>query len=190
MPGLPHQRGPLHLNLYGPQHAIAGAPYALHALPYHQGIPNLRGLPYYCTQIVGWSNTGMVPPGWPPNIYYNEVNYCRGAYNIPPVQAVAPPPVLVPPPVPPRYASDDLACRDLARHAAGDAAGRTAGGALMGGLFGAAAGAAIGAAAGDPATGAAIGGAVGATSGAAQGSHEASVDYQRAYQNCMRSRGH
>lgn len=193
LPWMQPHMGPLPGHLYGSPAPVPGAPFQLYALPYHRTLPVLRDNPYHCTQIIGWSNSGMVPPGWPPNVFYSEVDYCQRVYYVTPTQGVpAPPPAAVPSPPPPpsQYSADDMACRDLASRAAGNAADRAAEGAIVGGLFGAATGAAIGAAAGDPASGAAIGGAVGATSGAARGSMESSAEYQRAYQNCMRSRGH
>ncbi len=81
-------------------------------------------------------------------------------------------------------------CKQLALQASGGTAKETAIGAGVGGLIGAAGGAALGAVVGNPATGAALGAAAGGIGGGAKQGLEAEDQYQRAYTNCMRQRGH
>jgi len=81
-------------------------------------------------------------------------------------------------------------CRQLAQRASGGTARQTATGAVVGGLLGAATGAALGAISGDPGTGAAYGAAIGGIGGGAKQGFEAEGGYKRAYNNCMRHRGH
>jgi uncharacterized protein YcfJ len=61
---------------------------------------------------------------------------------------------------------------------------------VTGGLVGAAAGAAIGAAFGNAGRGAAVGGVGGALTQGAGRARQSEQQYQRAYVNCMRQRGH
>jgi len=90
-----------------------------------------------------------------------------------------------------QYVSRDTEqCRTLARQASGSAPGQAARGAVMGGLVGAAGGAAIGAALGNPGRGAAVGAAAGGIGRGAQQASRAEADFQRAFNNCMRQRGH
>jgi len=85
---------------------------------------------------------------------------------------------------------DQADCRELAREASGGAAGETAKGAIVGGLIGAAGGAAIGAIAGEPGTGAAVGAAAGGLGGGTYKGLSSDAAYKRAFQDCMRNRGH
>ena len=89
-----------------------------------------------------------------------------------------------------RIPSDEAECRDLALHASGGTAKQTAIGGVVGGVLGAAAGAAIGAAAGAPGSGAAIGAATGGLGGGAYEGLSAEQKFKRAFQTCMRERGH
>jgi len=86
---------------------------------------------------------------------------------------------------------DQAECRQLAMQVSGSTTGQTAQGAVGGGLLGAAAGAAIGAAAGGNAgRGALAGGAVGAVGGGAIRASQSNAAFQRAFNQCMRNRGH
>jgi len=85
---------------------------------------------------------------------------------------------------------DQQECRELAMQASGSTAGQTAQGAIGGGLLGAAAGAAIGAAAGSAGRGAAIGAAAGGIGGGAVRGTQSNAAFQRAFNQCMRNRGH
>ncbi len=85
---------------------------------------------------------------------------------------------------------DFTECKQLAYRASGGTARQTATGAAVGGLIGAAAGAAIGAVSGNPGRGAAYGAAIGGFGGGAKQGFEAEGGYKRAYNNCMRHRGH
>src|SRR5881396_1307244 len=90
-----------------------------------------------------------------------------------------------------RIPGDEAECRELALHASGGTAKETAIGGAVGGLLGAAAGAAIGAAAGEPGAGAAIGAASGGLGGGSyEGGFSAEEKFKRAFQACMRERGH
>jgi len=89
-----------------------------------------------------------------------------------------------------RIPSDEAECRDLALHASGGTAKQTAIGGVVGGVLGAAAGAAIGAAAGASGSGAAIGAATGGLGGGAYEGLSAEQKFKRAFQTCMRERGH
>ena len=92
----------------------------------------------------------------------------------------------------PNYANiqqDSAECSELAKQA-GNVGGDTLRGAGVGALVGAAGGAAIGAVVGNPATGAALGAAAGGIGGAANQGMDADNNYKRAYNNCMRGRGH
>lgn len=104
--------------------------------------------------------------GWQPTVDpYND----RNAYRIP----------------------QDLAeCKQLASHASGGTATETAIGAGTGALVGAAGGAIVGAFTGNPGAGAAIGAAAGGFSGGAYQGFNTEDAYKRAYNNCMRQRGH
>lgn len=85
---------------------------------------------------------------------------------------------------------DKWECQQLAKEASGGTATETGKGALVGGLIGAAGGAAIGAALGSPGTGAMVGAAAGGIGGAAHQGLGAEQDYETAFKNCMRNRGH
>lgn len=92
----------------------------------------------------------------------------------------------------PNYANiqqDQVECSELAKQA-GNVGGDTLKGAGVGALVGAAGGAAIGAIIGNPATGAALGAAAGGIGGGASQGIEADNNYKRAFNNCMRGRGH
>ena len=90
-----------------------------------------------------------------------------------------------------QYVTRDMEeCRQLAMNVSGSSTGQAARGAVGGGLLGAAAGAAIGAAAGSPGRGAAIGAATGGIAGGAVRGVQSNAAFQRAYQQCMRNRGH
>ncbi len=89
-----------------------------------------------------------------------------------------------------RINQDMAECRQLASQASNGLARETAMGAGVGGLLGAASGAAIGAIAGNPGTGAMIGATVGGLGGASKQGFESEAGYKRAYQNCLRNRGH
>jgi outer membrane lipoprotein SlyB len=91
---------------------------------------------------------------------------------------------------PQRINQDTAECRQLAGQASGSTARNTAVGVGVGGLIGAAGGAAIGAAVGSPGTGAAIGAAAGGIGGGAQQGFSSEADFKRAFNNCMRGRGH
>jgi hypothetical protein len=85
---------------------------------------------------------------------------------------------------------DTEECRSLAMSASGSTTEQAARGAVGGGLFGAAAGAAIGAAMGNAGRGAAIGAATGGFGGAARSGSQSNATFQRAFNQCMRNRGH
>ncbi len=86
---------------------------------------------------------------------------------------------------------DQEECRQLAMRSSGSTAGQAAQGAVAGGLLGAAAGAAIGAAAGGGAgRGAAIGAATGGIGAGAVRGVQSNQQFQRAFNQCMRGRGH
>ena len=85
---------------------------------------------------------------------------------------------------------DQAECRQLAMQVSGSTTGQAAQGALGGGLLGAAAGAGIGAAAGSAGRGALAGGAVGALGGGAVRGMQSNAAFQRAFNQCMRNRGH
>jgi len=91
-----------------------------------------------------------------------------------------------------QYLSRDMVeCRSMAQQASGGTgAGQAARGALRGGAVGAAGGAAMGAVLGNAGRGAALGAvAGGVTRGAGQAS-SAEANFQRAFSNCLRNRGH
>jgi outer membrane lipoprotein SlyB len=85
---------------------------------------------------------------------------------------------------------DTEECRQLAMRTSGGTTRQAAGGAVGGGLLGAAAGAAIGAAAGNAGRGAAIGAATGGIGGGAMRGAQSNEAFQRAFNQCMRNRGH
>jgi hypothetical protein len=90
-----------------------------------------------------------------------------------------------------QYVDRDLReCRGLANQAGGDSVGSGARGALRGGLVGAAGGAAIGAALGNAGRGAAVGAAAGGISRGVGGASQSTSQFQQAFSNCMRQRGH
>ena len=89
-----------------------------------------------------------------------------------------------------RMNQDYEECRQLALRASGGTAKETATGAIVGGLIGAAGGAAIGAISGNPGAGAAYGAAIGGFGGGAKQGFQSEASYKRAYNNCMRHRGH
>ncbi len=88
-----------------------------------------------------------------------------------------------------RLEQDKAECGSLANQA-GSLGTDTLKGAGMGALIGAAGGAATGAIWGNPATGAAAGAAIGGIGGAATQGIDADSQFKRAYNNCMRGRGH
>ena len=85
---------------------------------------------------------------------------------------------------------DEQECRQLAMQASGSSTEQAVGGAVVGGLLGAAAGAAIGAAAGSPGRGAAIGAAAGGIGTGTVRGVQSNQNFQRAFTQCMRNRGH
>ena len=85
---------------------------------------------------------------------------------------------------------DQAECRQLAMQVSGSTAGQATRGAVGGGLLGAAAGAGIGAAAGSAGRGALAGGAVGALGGGTVRGMQSNAAFQRAFNQCMRNRGH
>jgi uncharacterized protein YcfJ len=89
-----------------------------------------------------------------------------------------------------RLNQDMQECQQLATHASGGTIKETAIGAGVGGLIGAAGGAALGAILGNPGTGAAIGAAAGGIGGASKQGFQAEDQYKRAYNSCLRQRGH
>lgn len=89
-----------------------------------------------------------------------------------------------------RLSQDEAQCRQLAIHASGGSAKQSLKGAGIGGLLGAAAGAAIGAAAGSPGMGAAVGAAAGGFGGGAYEGFSSNADFKRAFDECLRNRGH
>jgi hypothetical protein len=88
-----------------------------------------------------------------------------------------------------RLQQDEAECGNLAKQA-GSFGTDTLKGAGVGALVGAAGGAAMGAIWGNPATGAAAGAAIGGIGGGATQGMDADNNYKRAYNNCMRGRGH
>lgn len=89
-----------------------------------------------------------------------------------------------------RINQDMAECKQLAGQASGGSVKETATGAAVGGLIGAAGGAALGAIVGNPGTGAAIGAAAGGIGGGAKQGLQSDDQYKRAFNNCMRQRGH
>jgi uncharacterized protein YcfJ len=103
--------------------------------------------------------------GWTPTVDpYND----RNAYRIP---------------------QDQAECKQLAGQSSSTVK-ETAMGAGAGALMGAAGGAIVGAFTGNPGTGAAIGAAAGGFGGGAYKGIDAESAYKRAYNTCMRNRGH
>ncbi len=88
-----------------------------------------------------------------------------------------------------RLEQDKSECASLANQA-GSFGSETMKGAGVGALIGAAGGAAMGAIYGNPATGAATGAAIGGIGGGATQGMDADNQYKRAFNNCMRGRGH
>jgi hypothetical protein len=85
---------------------------------------------------------------------------------------------------------DTAQCRQLASQASGGTARNTAVGAGTGALIGAAGGAALGAAFGNAGRGAAIGAATGGIGAGAQQGLSSEANFKRAFNTCMRNRGH
>jgi hypothetical protein len=86
---------------------------------------------------------------------------------------------------------DTVECRSMAEQAAGGSgAGQAARGAVRGGAVGAAGGAAMGAVLGNAGRGAALGAVAGGVSRGTRQSASADAAFQRAFSNCLRSRGH
>jgi len=85
---------------------------------------------------------------------------------------------------------DQVECRSLAMQASGSTAGSAARGAIRGGAVGAAGGAAMGAVLGNAGRGAALGAAAGGIGRGAQQASASEAQFQRAFSNCLRSRGH
>lgn len=90
-----------------------------------------------------------------------------------------------------QYTSRDMEeCRALAQQASGSGANEAARGAVVGGAVGAAGGAAMGAIFGNAGRGAAIGAVAGGVGRGAQQASQSEANFQRAFNNCMRARGH
>ena len=89
-----------------------------------------------------------------------------------------------------RLNQDTAECQQLAHQASGGLGTETAKGTAVGGLLGAATGAALGAISGNPGTGAAYGATIGGIGGGAKQGFQSEAQYKRAYNNCMRHRGH
>jgi len=87
-------------------------------------------------------------------------------------------------------ARDQVECRELARQAAGSTGGSAVRGAVTGGAVGAAGGAAVGAIMGNAGRGAALGAAVGGIGRGAQQAGASDAQFQQAFRNCLRNRGH
>jgi len=85
---------------------------------------------------------------------------------------------------------DTEQCRQLARQVSGSTPNEAARGAVTGGLVGAAGGAALGAALGNAGRGAAIGAAAGGIGMGAARASQSEAAFKRAFNNCMRQRGH
>lgn len=84
---------------------------------------------------------------------------------------------------------DMIECKELASQA-GSFGTETAKGLGVGALIGGAGGAVAGAFLGNPGMGAAVGASAGAFGGAATQGYEADHNYKRAFNTCMRNRGH
>ena len=90
-----------------------------------------------------------------------------------------------------QYVDRDLReCRGLAQQAGGDSTGQGVRGAMRGGLVGAAGGAAVGAALGNAGRGAAVGAAAGGITRGVGGASQSNSNFEQAFSNCMRQRGH
>jgi hypothetical protein len=89
-----------------------------------------------------------------------------------------------------RLDQDYRECRQLALQASGGTVRQTATGVAVGGLIGAATGAALGAISGNPGSGAAYGATIGGIGGGVKQGLQAEGGYKRAFNNCMRHRGH
>lgn len=89
-----------------------------------------------------------------------------------------------------RLNQDMAECKQLASHASGGMAKESAIGLGAGGLLGAAGGAAIGALSGNPAAGAMIGATAGGLGGGATQGYQSDERYKKAYNTCLRNRGH
>ena len=85
---------------------------------------------------------------------------------------------------------DQAECRELARQTSGSPGGSALQGAVMGGAVGAAGGAAVGAIMGNAGRGAALGAAVGGIGRGAQQAGASNQQFQQAFRNCLRNRGH
>jgi hypothetical protein len=85
---------------------------------------------------------------------------------------------------------DQAECRELALQTSGSPGGSAARGALAGGAVGAAGGAAMGAVLGNAGRGAALGAIAGGVGGGAQQAAASDAQFQRAFRNCLRGRGH
>jgi len=90
-----------------------------------------------------------------------------------------------------QYLSRDTEeCRNLARQVSGSASQEAVRGGVTGGLVGAAGGAALGAALGNAGRGAAVGAAAGGIGMGAMRASQSEAAFKRAFNNCMRQRGH
>lgn len=89
-----------------------------------------------------------------------------------------------------RLNQDMAECQQLAARASGGTVKESAIGVGAGGLLGAAGGAAIGALTGNPAAGAMIGATAGGLGGGATQGFQSDERYKRAYNTCLRNRGH
>jgi len=85
---------------------------------------------------------------------------------------------------------DQAECRELALQTSGSTGGSAVRGAVMGGAVGAAGGAAVGAIMGNAGRGAALGAAVGGIGRGAQQAGASDAQFQQAFRNCLRNRGH
>jgi outer membrane lipoprotein SlyB len=85
---------------------------------------------------------------------------------------------------------DEAECRRMAQNVSGHTPNQAVRGALMGGAIGAAGGAALGAALGNAGRGAAIGAAAGGIGQGVRSGAGAERNFQQAFNNCMRGRGH
>ena len=86
--GLSHGGGPYVAphNSYVDPHYVAphyNPPAQLFALPYHNDLNYMRGLPNHCGNILAWASQGRVPPGWHVNAFNHEVGHCQGVHYSP-----------------------------------------------------------------------------------------------------------
>lgn len=155
--------------------------------------------PNHCSYVLGYSQKRILPSGWTVSSFNREVDFCRTAFfptvpdeNILQINPLPQPPIPPPSPEHSSFDIDNSTCRQLAYQASEGGAGlnKTVEGGIVGGAMGAAAGAAIGAATGNPGKGAAVGAMAGGIGGATVNNFEASQEYNTAYENCMRNRGH